>query len=157
MDWEGLRQQAKVSAYDRGLEAKMRAETGEPPLSPPPPAVDAPDGASGVLFDARQQDYSFNFFPAVRTEDGRSIYDFTALTETIETGFFSPFAFNPDQGAKHERTRVNPLIVPAKQVDGDALVISNEDGDKLLELNGKFELLSDGRVLFIISEPKPEA
>jgi hypothetical protein len=183
-NWDVISQQAKISAWDRGQEALKKAlgatpGSGEPtsvpvatpaampastpaPIATPAPeetaTLDGPSGAdaryTGVLFDARGQNYAWNLYPAVRAEDGRPIYDVTAVANNLDAGFFSPFAFSPDQGAQHERTRTSPLTVSALGVDGNALIIANEDGEKLLELNGRARVLEDGRVLFIISRPE---
>jgi len=118
----------------------------------PAPRVDTGDPVTGVLFDARAQGYSWNMFPAVRTEGQKSIYDVSVATQP-DTGFFTPFAFSPKQGAENERTKLNPLIIPAKAIDGETIVISNEDGDKLMQLNASAKILENARVLIVIDPP----
>jgi len=117
-------------------------------------APTAPGEPSGVLFDARTVGYTWNLFPQVKTENDFQIFDTTTMRADAAVGFYSPFALSIETGSQHDRTRTEPLIIEAKRVEGSTIVISNEDGKKLLQLNREADVLAKGRVLFVIVEPE---
>lgn len=130
--------------------APTPASTPAPTATPPPPPA---AGVTGILFDARATGYGWNLFPVVETESAQRIFDMTALAVDARGGRFVPFVFDPVAGAEHERTRATPLVVEAVTMRSGTLVISDEDGRRLLALEGEARVLSGGRLLFVIAPP----
>jgi hypothetical protein len=143
-----------TDAIDSSMDKAHGVAATESPKAPAE-EVETPEEdiiVTGVLFNARKQNYSWSLFPEVKTEKDLQIFDVTVLNADEAVGFFTPYAHDVQDGYKHDRTKITPLVIDALGVDGSALVISTEDGRKLVDLNRREGILQKGRVVFIIRE-----
>jgi hypothetical protein len=122
------------------------------PASPEAETTPQPTPAlpTGILFVARNLPYTFNTAPQVRTESQFPLYDISVLDFRRIRGLFTPFTTSIESAINHDRARTQPLIVEAIAVDGDALIVSNADGQRVIDLNRTTDILRNGRVVIVI-------
>ena len=105
---------------------------------------------TGIVIDTQGTGYAWNMFPRIVSEDGRTIFDISVIEKWPEEISFTPFELNIEKGKAHPRVKKIPLFVNAEKIDGVVVYISKKEADKIIALNNKYQLLSNGRILFVI-------
>ena len=89
--------------------------------------------------------------PTIVDENGDKIYDASFVNKkfALKMGIVG-YGTDLDQAKKNDRVTDNPLIVTAKKVDGDNIVISNEDANKIRKYKDKLTFIQQCRVMLIL-------
>lgn len=135
----------------------------EPRLRSLPPAeVRAPRSdtrITGVIIDTRGMSIDRSMCPKIRREDGSEVWGTVSVDPdyVIEHGIVV-YANTLNQAQNDARAGGNPLILRAvgrarERFATDA-VISDDDADRLTELNDKYHFLDKFRVVFLVDPGK---
>ncbi len=112
---------------------------------------------SGVIVDASGLGLEATFSPVILDENSRAIYGMKNINPdfAISKGMVE-YATNREQAIANSRAGAKPLIVKAVAVKGGRnsanrvnVVVSVDDGDKILLANEKSEMLENCAVVFV--------
>ena len=112
---------------------------------------------TGVIVDASGLGLEATFSPVIYDENGRGIYGMKNINPdfAISKGMVE-YAMNRDQAIANSRAGASPLVVKAVAVKGGTnsvnkvnVVVSVNDGDKILLANEKSGMLQNCSVVFV--------
>ena len=146
--------------------AIMPAIRPNTPPTPPPPVISATItaqiqtsgvGYTGVIVDASGMGLKPSFSPVIYDTNGRAIYGVSNINydQAISQGMVG---YSASVSAAQSLARVggSPLVVKAVQVRGGNnstnpvnVVVSVEDGDRILAANAQSQMLMNGSVVFV--------
>lgn len=150
--------------------AVMPAVRPNTPPTPPPPVISATItaeittqvqargvGYTGVIVDAGGMGLKPSFSPVIYDTNGRAIYGVSNINydQAISQGMVG---YSASVSAAQSLARVggSPLVVKAVQVRGGNnstnpvnVVVSVEDGDRILAANAQSQMLMNGSVVFV--------
>ena len=145
--------------------AIMPAIRDNTPPTPPPPVISATITTqiqmggtyTGVIVDASGMGLKPSFSPVIYDTNGRAIYGVSNINydQAISQGMVG---YSASVSAAQSLARVggSPLVVKAVQVRGGNnstnpvnVVVSVEDGDRILAANAQSQMLMNGSVVFV--------
>ena len=146
--------------------AIMPAIRQNTPPTPPPPVISATItaqiqtsgvGYTGVIVDASGMGLKPSFSPVIYDTNGRAIYGVSNINydQAISQGMVG---YSASVSAAQSLARVggSPLVVKAVQVRGGNnstnpvnVVVSVDDGDRILAANAQSQMLMNGSVVFV--------
>ncbi len=91
--------------------------------------------------------------PKVISEAGTVIYAASKVNKdfAIKMGIVG-YATDLDKVKTNDRVTDNPLIITAVKIDGDKIIISNIDADKILKVKEKLTFIQQCRVMFVLTK-----
>ena len=91
--------------------------------------------------------------PKVISEAGTIIYAASKVNKdfAIKMGIVG-YATDLDKVKTNDRVTDNPLIITAVKIDGDKIIISNIDADKILKVKEKLTFIQQCRVMFVLTK-----
>ena len=140
------------------------------PPAPPPPVISATitaeiraqvqtrgTGYTGVIVDASGMGLKPSFSPVIYDTSGRAIYGVSNINydQAIERGMVG-YASSLSSAQTLPRIGGSPIVVRAVQVRGGNnstnpvnVVVSVDDGDRILAANAQSQMLMNGSVVFV--------
>ncbi len=146
--------------------AIMPAIRDNTPPTPPPPVISATItaqiqtsgvGYTGVIVDASGMGLKPSFSPVIYDTNGRAIYGVSNINydQAISQGMVG-YASSLSSAQTLPRIGGSPLVVKAVQVRGGNnstnpvnVVVSVDDGDRILAANAQSQMLMNGNVVFV--------
>ena len=146
--------------------AIMPAIRDNTPPTPPPPVISATItaqiqtsgvGYTGVIVDASGMGLKPSFSPVIYDTNGRAIYGVSNINydQAISQGMVG-YSSSLSSAQTLPRIGGSPLVVKAVQVRGGNnstnpvnVVVSVDDGDRILAANAQSQMLMNGSVVFV--------
>ena len=146
--------------------AIMPAIRPNTPPTPPPPVISATItaqiqtsgvGYTGVIVDASGMGLKPSFSPVIYDTNGRAIYGVSNINydQAISQGMVG-YSSSLSSAQTLPRIGGSPLVVKAVQVRGGNnstnpvnVVVSVDDGDRILAANAQSQMLMNGNVVFV--------
>ena len=146
--------------------AIMPAIRQNTPPTPPPPVISATItaqiqtsgvGYTGVIVDASGMGLKPSFSPVIYDTNGRAIYGVSNINydQAISQGMVG-YSSSVSAAQTLPRAGGSPLVVKAVQVRGGNnstnpvnVVVSVDDGDRILAANAQSQMLMNGSVVFV--------
>ena len=146
--------------------AIMPAIRQNTPPTPPPPVISATItaqiqtsgvGYTGVIVDASGMGLKPSFSPVIYDTNGRAIYGVSNINydQAISQGMVG-YSASVSAAQALPRAGRSPLVVKAVQVRGGNnstnpvnVVVSVDDGDRILAANAQSQMLMNGSVVFV--------
>ena len=146
--------------------AIMPAIRQNTPPTPPPPVISATItaqiqtsgvGYTGVIVDASGMGLKPSFSPVIYDTNGRAIYGVSNINydQAISQGMVG-YSSSLSSAQTLPRIGGSPLVVKAVQVRGGNnstnpvnVVVSVDDGDRILAANAQSQMLMNGNVVFV--------
>ncbi|EQA37281.1 hypothetical protein LEP1GSC047_4360 [Leptospira inadai serovar Lyme str. 10] len=116
------------------------------------------DSYTGLIVDARHLKAEPALFPEIRNEDGVSLYSplFLKKGAIVNNGFVM-YLSDPKEAMRREFTGDKPYIAMALSTSGKYpvdLVVSTEDGERILASPKTREALRKGKVIILLGKPE---
>ena len=146
--------------------AIMPAIRDNTPPTPPPPVISATItaqiqtsgvGYTGVIVDASGMGLKPSFSPVIYDTNGRAIYGVSNINydQAISQGMVG-YSASVSAAQTLPRVGATPLVIKAVQVRGGNnstnpvnVVVSVDDGDRILAANQQSQMLMNGSVVFV--------
>ena len=145
--------------------AIMPAIRDNTPPTPPPPVISAPITTqiqmggtyTGVIVDAGGMGLKPSFSPVIYDTNGRAIYGVSNINydQAISQGMVG-YSSSVSAAQTLPRVGATPLVIKAVQVRGGNnstnpvnVVVSVDDGDRILAANQQSQMLMNGSVVFV--------
>ena len=149
--------------------AIMPAIRDNTPPAPPPPVISATitaeitthvqtrGGYTGVIVDASGLGLKPSFSPVIYDTNGRAIYGVSNINydQAISQGMVG-YSTSVSSAQTLPRAGGSPLVIRAVQVRGGNnstnpvnVVVSVDDGDRILAANAQSQMLMNGNVVFV--------
>ena len=146
--------------------AIMPAIRPNTPPTPPPPVISATItaqiqtsgvGYTGVIVDASGMGLKPSFSPVIYDTNGRAIYGVSNINydQAISQGMVG-YSASVSAAQTLPRVGATPLVIKAVQVRGGNnstnpvnVVVSVDDGDRILAANAQSQMLMNGSVVFV--------
>ncbi|MCK5224657.1 hypothetical protein KAR04_07790, partial [Candidatus Calescamantes bacterium] len=89
--------------------------------------------------------------PKIVAEDGTEIYSASFVNKdfAVKMGIVG-YAIDLGKAKANDRVTDNPLIVTAKKIDGDNVVISNQDAAKITSVKDQLTFIQQCRVILVL-------
>ncbi|TGK19223.1 hypothetical protein EHO61_07065 [Leptospira fluminis] len=120
------------------------------------PALLSTDSYTGLIVDARHLPVEPALFPEIRNEDGVTLYSPLFLKKgTVTNNGFAIYLSDPKEAMTRGISGDKPYLTTALSVSGKYpvdLVISNEDGERILASPKTREALRKGKVVILLAK-----
>ena len=107
---------------------------------------------TGLVVKIEDEDVRPMMSPVIVNENGTVIYSANKVDKdyAIKQGIVG-YSTDVSDAKDNDRVADNPLVVTAKKVDGDKIVLENSDADKILDAKDKLTFIEQCRVMFVLS------
>ncbi len=106
---------------------------------------------SGLIVIVKDENARPMMAPVIVDENGNKVYaaEYVNKDFALKMGIVG-YGTDVDQAKKNDRVADNPLVVTAVKTDGDNIVISNKDADRIKKNSEKLTFIQQCRVMVIL-------